>query len=261
MLPYPRRFAHHLGSLAAALLLVQLAVAAPAAPQPQPQPPVARAAAAQPAPAPVSVRHFEAAELQRLQADDDLQYHEAPPPTNPLSRWWRDLMQRLFEALPEGSSAMFWRVLAYGVAAVALVLIVMQLLNLRLSDWLRGRGRDIAVPYATEADDVHEQTLPQRLQQAEAQGQWRLATRLGYLLVLKALTDRGLISWTPDKTNHHYQAELQTNAARLVPAFASVTRQFEYVWYGELELEAAPYEQVRAMRQAFLTDLQNRRAA
>ncbi|KUG06841.1 hypothetical protein ASU33_05815 [Solirubrum puertoriconensis] len=246
--------------MATGLLLVQLAVAAPAPVQPQaPSPPAV--AAVQQAPAPASVRNFGADELQRLQADDDLHYQEAPPPTNPVSRWWQNLMRRLFDSLPEGSGAVVWRVLIYGVAAVALVLIVMQLLNLRLSDWLRGRGRNIAVPYATEADDVHEQTLPQRLQQAEAQGQWRLATRLGYLLVLKALTDRGLINWTPDKTNHHYQAELQTNAARLVPAFASLTRQFEYVWYGELELEAAPYEQVRTTRQAFLTHLQNRRAA
>lgn len=260
MLPFSRRFTCLLGSLAIGLLWGQLAVAAPAPGQPQaPGPPAV--ATVQQAPAPASVRHFAAAELQRLQADDDLQYHEAPPPTNPISRWWQNLMRRLFEALPEGSGAVFWRVLAYGAAAVALVLIVMQLLNLRLSDWLRGRGRNIAVPYATEADDVHEQTLPQRLQQAEEQGQWRLATRLGYLLVLKALTDRGLITWTPDKTNHHYQAELQANAARLAPVFASVTHQFEYVWYGELELEAAPYEQVRAMRQAFLTDLHNRRAA
>lgn len=214
----------------------------------------------QPAPAPL-IRDFQADELQSLRDDDDLQYQEAPPATNPLARWWQQLMRRLFRAIGTPDLVIFWKILFYTLAIIAVILIVMQLLGLDARDWLRGRGRRVDVPFALEADDVHETALPDRLRAAEEAGEWRLATRLGYLLVLKALTDRDLIDWKPDKTNHHYGNELRTSAPALTAAFSSLTWQFEYVWYGEFEPVAAQYEQVRTARQAFLTDLSNRRAA
>ena len=89
---------------------------------------------------------------------------------------------------------------------------------------------------------------PARIAEAEDAGNYRLATRLGYLEVLKHLTDRGLIQWQPDKTNHAYLAELAAGPLR--EAFRGATRQFEYVWYGELRLNAALYQQARAGQRA-----------
>ncbi|RTQ50048.1 DUF4129 domain-containing protein [Hymenobacter gummosus] len=214
-----------------------------------------------PGPNPAAVREFGAAELRRLRQDDDLQYQEAPPADNPLARWWRRLMQKLFGKVFSGESAIYWKILGYGLALTALVLVIMQLLGLQPGEWLRGRNRRVAVPYDVTEDNVHEATLPERLRQAEEAGQWRLATRLGYLLVLKGLTDVGLIDWRPEKTNHHYDAELRQRAPRRAATFGTLTWQFEYVWYGEFPLTAAQYEQIRAERRAFLTDLATNRAA
>lgn len=244
----------------ALLLAVQLTLLPPPPAATAAAPPVA-AAATTSAPAPAALRRFDAAELQRLRADDDLQYREAPPAANPLARWWQRLLRRFFGSVFGPEARPFWRWLFYALAAGALVLVVLQLLGLRPGEWLRGRGRRVAVPFATAADDVHEETLPERLRQAEDDRQWRLATRLGYLLVLKALTDRALIDWQPQKTNHHYAAELRQRAAVLAPAFGALTWQFEYVWYGEFALTQAQYEQVRTARRAFLTDLTSSHAA
>ena len=62
--------------------------------------------------------------------------------------------------------------------------------------------------YDTAAENIHEVDFATRLAEAEAAGNCRLAVRLGYLQLLKQLTDRGLIHWQPDKTNHAYLAEL-----------------------------------------------------
>jgi len=91
-----------------------------------------------------------------------------------------------------------------------------------------------------------------RLAEAEAAGNWRLAVRLGYLQLLKTLSDNALINWQPDKTNHAYLAELPL-AGTLRVDFREITRQFEFVWYGELALSGPLYERVRAGQRAFQT--------
>jgi hypothetical protein len=246
-------------TLLALTLLLSTGGATAAPPRPAP-PQVVRVAPAGPNPA-APVREFAADELRRLREDDDLQYRETPPPDNALARWLQRQLGRLFRNVFSEEAALYWKILFYALAAGALVLVVLQLLGLQPGEWLRGRNRRVPVPFDTEDDNVHEATLPERLRLAEEQGQWRLATRLGYLLVLKGLTDVGLIDWQPQKTNHHYEAELRQRAPRRAPAFGALTWQFEYVWYGEFPLTAAQYEQVQAERRAFLTDLATNRAA
>lgn len=254
------RFFGGRGAAAGALLLLLLAAPSAPAQKPRPTPP-ATAQALPPGPPPAHLRRFDAEKLRELREDDDLQYRQAPPPDNPLLRWFKWLMQRIFTVVFSPGSGPFWKTLFYAMALGALVLVVLQLLGLKPGEWLRGRGKRVAVPFATEDDNVHEETLPERLREAEEAGQWRLATRLGYLLVLKALTDRSLIDWRPQKTNHHYDAELRQHGPALAPAFGALTWQFEYVWYGEFALNAEQYEQVRQERQAFLSDLTTNHAA
>nr|WP_262905325.1 DUF4129 domain-containing protein [Hymenobacter nitidus] len=101
--------------------------------------------------------------------------------------------------------------------------------------------------YDTAAEDIHSLDFNTLLAQAEAAGNYRLAVRLGYLAVLKQLTDHGLIRWQPEKTNHDYLRELTAGSLR--PAFQEITRQFEYVWYGEQnDLSAAHYTLARDAR-------------
>jgi hypothetical protein len=102
--------------------------------------------------------------------------------------------------------------------------------------------------YDTAAENIHEVDFRTRIAEAEDAGNFRLAVRLGYLEVLKHLTDNGLIQWQPDKTNHTYVAELAAGPVR--DAFRGATREFEYVWYGELRLNRALYQQARAHQRA-----------
>jgi hypothetical protein len=64
------------------------------------------------------------------------------------------------------------------------------------------------------------------------------------------LSDRGLINWQADKTNHAYLAELPPTGVMRAD-FRELTRQFEFVWYGELALSGPLYERVRAGQRAF----------
>ncbi|WP_151085720.1 DUF4129 domain-containing protein [Hymenobacter baengnokdamensis] len=194
-----------------------------------------------------------AARLNELHSQREFDYREAPPATDEASSAWSRFWQRIFRWLLSkfswlgtGSYAGFWRWLLYGLLAAAVVYVVLKLLQVDLTAAFgRSPGR-AALPYDAQSENIHELDFPARLQAAEEAGNFRLATRLGYLELLKQLTDRQLISWQPDKTNQTYLRELAGQRPALRPSFAELTRQFEYVWYGELPLSPTLYTEVRA---------------
>ena len=63
---------------------------------------------------------------------------------------------------------------------------------------------------------------------------YRLATRFLYLQALKNLSQTGLIEFSPDKTNNQYVRELLNKPYQ--KEFASLTLQYEYIWYGKFGL-------------------------
>jgi hypothetical protein len=151
-----------------------------------------------------------------------------------------------------------WKYGIYAVALAVLVYAVLKLMQVDVTAAFGRAGRRGQLAYDTAAENIHEVDFRTRIAEAEAAGNFRLATRLGYLEVLKYLTDGGLIQWQPDKTNHAYLAELAAGPLR--DAFRAATREFEYVWYGDLRLNAALYQQARASQRAVSSRLAGRPA-
>jgi hypothetical protein len=142
------------------------------------------------------------------------------------------------------------RYFVYGAFLLAFVFVVLQLLKVDLMGAFGRNSQRMPLAYTTEGEDIHAVDFPTRIAEAEAAGDYRLAVRLGFLSVLKQLTDRGLLDWRPEKTNADYLAELP--GGPLHTAFRQVARQFEYAWYGELPLTAAHYDLARESRLALL---------
>lgn len=71
---------------------------------------------------------------------------------------------------------------------------------------------------------------------------YRLAIRLHYLQLLKALSEKGVIQYQADKTNFDYL--LQVRSTPHFPDFSGLTRQYEYSWYGLFPISRAQYDQV-----------------
>nr|WP_235998370.1 DUF4129 domain-containing protein [Hymenobacter sp. BT559] len=132
-----------------------------------------------------------------------------------------------------------------------LLFAVLKLLQVDLTKVFGRAPRALPLAYETGQENIHELNFADALAQAEAAGNLRLAVRLGYLQLLKQLTDRDFIAWQPDKTNQAYLRELAASQPTARPAFAELTRQFEYAWYGELPVSAALYQQVRESQRQF----------
>jgi len=229
------------------LLAALLSLAVPSHSSAQPKPAAVTLPADRSTPLPA--RQPDAARLRELASQREFRYVEV---AEEESGWWDAFWMRIWGWLARLLSTPAGRVssdyLMYGLAVVALVFAVLKFLQVDLTRVLGRAPRRVGLEYDTANEDIHAVDFRARIAEAEAAGDFRLATRLGYLELLKLLSDQGLIHWQPDKTNHAYLAELGTEPLRT--AFREATRQFEYIWYGELRLTAALYQQVRTHQQA-----------
>jgi hypothetical protein len=73
-------------------------------------------------------------------------------------------------------------------------------------------------------------------------GDYRMAVRYQYLNALQKLNNKSLLVFAPDKTNYQYVREL--SGKPMGPAFARLTLEYEYVWFGKFELSPDMYQQI-----------------
>ena len=64
-----------------------------------------------------------------------------------------------------------------------------------------------------------------------------------YLRTLTNLSDKGLISYTHEKTNSDYLSEL--SGTSYYKSFFRLTRDFDYTWYGKFELNTESFALVQ----------------
>lgn len=73
-------------------------------------------------------------------------------------------------------------------------------------------------------------------------GNYRHAVRYQYLRTLHSLAHKNLIELAPDKTNFQYVHELKNRNHQ--QDFAALTLHYEYVWYGEFNIEKLTYQKI-----------------
>lgn len=104
------------------------------------------------------------------------------------------------------------------------------------------RSRWINQESAATEDDLHTASHDSLLAKYIAEKNYRLAVRVLYLQLLKMLNDRSIISYQPQLTNTHYLRQLA--ATSLYQDFFTVTRHYEYIWYGEFPVSEAMFQKV-----------------
>lgn len=96
---------------------------------------------------------------------------------------------------------------------------------------------------AEEEDLSDDETLVQKITEAEKSGNYRLAVRYTYLQALNYLASRNWIQLSPDKTNYQYLRELSNKPFR--NDFARVTLHYEYAWYGNFSIDPDLYSTIK----------------
>jgi len=104
------------------------------------------------------------------------------------------------------------------------------------------------------AENIHQYDLLALIKNAVKQKDYSRAVRLYYLLSIKTLSDKGLIQWKKDKTDHQYLNELISG--KIKNQFAELTGIFELVWYGGVSLTSPLFSEIQQSFQRFIRQLE-----
>ncbi len=198
---------------------------------------------------PVVVRYPDANKLRDLQTDRAYQYGtDVPPPDNPIARFLAYLWQKIAEFLSSDAYQNVWQYV-FLAAIAGLVIYLLLKADVLGSLFAKRAQQSDGLDYETITENIHEIDFDTVISGAVEQQNYRLAVRLLYLQTLKRLTDAELIQYKPDKTNRQYVYEL-ANSPRQAD-FEQLTRQFEFVWYGDFPVDAGRFEELQTQFRRF----------
>jgi hypothetical protein len=188
------------------------------------------------------VKQFDAKHINAYQNDRDFTYENTKAKSGGLSGLLGFLLDEFFGRINKVhlGSITLYDVLFYGVMFFAAIMIVLQFFKIRVSGLFTAGGADI-ISHQSFTENVHELDFDKLIQEAISTANFRLATRLHYLKMLKRLSDSGLINWQKNKTNFEYYYELKGEERR--KQFYALTRLFESVWYGNFEISEAAFDE------------------
>ena len=92
-------------------------------------------------------------------------------------------------------------------------------------------------------EDLFAINYQREIDKASRQGNYRLATRLLFLRLLKNLSERNIIEYKQGKTNFDYLLQLQPTG--YYPDFFRITRNYEYSWYGQFEVSEEKFQIIK----------------
>lgn len=127
----------------------------------------------------------------------------------------------------------FSNVLPYIIIVLVVVLIALKLTGLSLSKIMKpSLDRINELGYFNDNESIQKADFNKLISGALEKGDYRIAIRFSYLLLLQQLDTKGYIQWESQKSNFDYLLAVQNNS--FFNEFNSVTQVYENAWYGEM---------------------------
>jgi hypothetical protein len=158
--------------------------------------------------------------------------------------WLEQLFKDLF-GLSDGvsSTAVDWTVntIATLIVLFVIYLIVKSILN-EEGQWIFGKSTTKKI---ISSDDIERNLkyidFEKLIKDTLKSGDNRLVIRYYYLWILKRMSEKSIIEWIPEKTNSDYLYEIKSDT--LKKDFGYVSYLYNYIWYGEFDLDDATFSQ------------------
>ncbi|SNR15959.1 hypothetical protein [Tenacibaculum jejuense] len=150
----------------------------------------------------------------------------------------------------------FTTVFPYLLALIVIFIVVKALIGEDFSWFFSSKNKKIerAVILTSEEESYLENENYEKLiVLAKQKGDYRNATRYYYLLLLKQMSNKGLITFDKDKTNTEYIFDLQKKELR--KPFSYLLYIYDYVWYGEFDVNQTNFSVIESNYESFLKQL------
>lgn len=185
--------------------------------------------------------------FKKKYTDEAFIYEFKTPEKNAWDRfkeWLAGILKNLFSFSSNEASLNFVGILLKVIAVLIVIfviyLIVKSLMN-KEGQWIFGRNSDKkGMNYNEIEKNLHLVDFEKLIKETLASGEKRLCIRYYYLWLLKKMSEKHLIVWDVEKTNSDYLYELQNQSQK--DDFAYLSYLYNYIWYGEFELDEATFE-------------------
>lgn len=189
---------------------------------------------------PYSPRGMTPQQKSAQKADKDYWYADydfskpKPKPEEPGHKpWWAFLDSEMVQTI-------LWIIIIAGFATV----LILYLRNNNISLFRNTKKIGSEEVPDDGHNDIFAINYDQEINKAAEAGNYRLATRLLFLRLLRTMSDRQVINYKQDSTNMDYL--LQLAGSPLYKEFFQLARAYEYIWYGEFSIEGERYNLLRS---------------
>jgi len=141
------------------------------------------------------------------------------------------------------------RVVGIIIVALVLYILINFLLGKQGNLFFGKRNKKIKINAEDIHENIHEINFPEQIANYENKAEYRYAIRYHFLHLLKQLTDKKIIDWNPEKTNHDYIIELKNQSQK--QDFRKLAHIYDYVWYGEFQLDESNYNTFKNQFKAY----------
>lgn len=174
--------------------------------------------------------------------------------------WAYNLFLRFFEWLfgveqASGAFNVFLKILPYVLLVVLVFILIKFFINVNARAISYAQKNKTVVTLSEEEHIIKNEDIQKLIQQALAAKNYRLAVRYYYLYILQLMDENGIIVWELQKTNTDYNRELEK--IDLKKPFATITRLYEYIWYGDFPIDENKYLKAEATFLSLKKDLQD----
>ncbi len=129
----------------------------------------------------------------------------------------------------------WYRVLAWVIIVGGFITVLIWYLASSNVGLFRRKSKSITEIADEESNEnIFEINYQKEIENATQAGNYRLGTRLLFLRLLKNLAEKNIIQYKQDRTNFDYLLQLSNTG--YYKDFFRLTRNYEYAWYGEFDV-------------------------
>ena len=200
--------------------------------------------------------------LQQKYTDKEFRYESKTPEKNAWDRfkaWLADILRNIFRFSSERTSLAFVTILLKTIAVLIVIfviyLIVKAVIN-KEGKWIFGRNSDRKIINYSELEkNLLLIDFEKLIRNSLDAGENRLTIRYYYLWLLKRMAEKQIIVWDIEKTNSDYLYEISNQSQK--EEFAYLSYLYNYIWYGEFELDTATFEKAKTAFEKALKSVNN----
>ena len=192
--------------------------------------------------------------------DDDFIYERSVANSGWWTRfkkWLSDFLKNLFDFQSDAQASDFTDIalkVFYIVIFLLVVFFIVKAIINKEGTWVFGKSSDKSIIPVTDVENnIHTTNFNALVNEAEGNGNFRLAVRYYYLWLLKNLSEAEIIDYDVEKTNSDYYFEIKP--PELKNQYSYTSYLYNYIWYGEFEINQNQFEKAKNAFTQFLKSL------